>query len=43
MLNALFRKHREKKRKEFTAKLKYGEDWHQKLYPHKYTGRTGLR
>jgi len=31
----------EKKRAEFAAKLKYGKDWHYKLYPHKYTNSAG--
>jgi len=47
MLKAYIRKvvaeRREKERKEFAAKLKYGKNWHYKLYPHKYTSGTGPR
>jgi len=32
-----------KKRKEFLAKLKYGEDWYHELYPNKYTQGSGPR
>ncbi len=32
-----------KDKKEFLAKLKYGEDWHYELYPQKYTIGSGPR
>ena len=35
---ALKEKYKAKKRKEFLARIRYGKNWHQKLYPHKYTG-----
>jgi hypothetical protein len=43
MLKKYLEKRADKKRKEFAAKLKYGKDWHYKLYPHKYTRSTGPR
>ncbi len=42
-ISTFIAKQKERKRKEFAAKLKYGKGWHQKLYPHKYTSGTGPR
>jgi len=39
----LLKKFTARKQKEFLAKLKYGENWHYKLYPHKYTSGGGPR
>jgi len=41
VLERFLEKRKEKKRKEFAAKLKYGKNWRQKLYPHKYTDNAG--
>lgn len=40
-LKAYLEKRKEKKRKEFAAKLKYGKNWHYYLYPGKYTSSRG--
>jgi len=42
-INKQITERKEKERKEFAAKLKYGKDWHWKLYPHKYSSGTGPR
>ncbi len=39
----LLEKRAAKKQKEFLAKLKYGENWHHELYPHRYTEGSGPR
>ena len=31
----------DKEKKEFTAKLKHGKNWHHELYPHRYTEDPG--
>ena len=41
MLRQWIEKRRAEKKAEFAARLKYGKDWHYKLYPHKYTRSTG--
>lgn len=38
--NKLF-SHEPKTPEELKYYLKYGEHWHQKCYPHKYTNSTG--
>jgi len=43
MIKTWIRNRKLRKQKEFAAKLKWGNDWHYKLYPHKYTRSTGPR
>lgn len=40
MINVLLEKYRSKKKREFAARLKWGDDWKRKLYPQRYTRST---
>jgi len=41
VLEMMKQKKLNKTKKEFLAKLKYGNDWYYKLYPQKYTNGGG--
>jgi hypothetical protein len=41
MIHKLLERVKAKRRKEFAAKLKYGKNWRQELYPYRYTTSSG--